>query len=527
MTDNNNSFLTYLELWKSFLEKLINENLDNFGIRVKYQRQLQAISDVLYGVPFNIRLFRLMIDLYNNEVSRPPMEPLAPYLKENCHTKNYFLKCFGAVGAGRNAVDRAIDSDPLFLVQGPPGTGKTSVIAEIMLQTLRHKPDSRIVIASETHAAVDNALEKLIEHIAPENFSVLRYPNTKYQNEILEQFTLANYIKAFRDKLNEIDTKLSHDIVKDLELDNLAYLDEDDDFEEIDTSFKYIHKYVVENISVLGITCNHLGRFSIEAGDPPWDLVIIDEVSKATLPEIFLALMNAKRAVLVGDPMQLPPTFCKEEFDAADQMGYGTHVRLIKNSLVDALYENAPEQMKAFLDTQYRMTNEIGTIVSHTFYEEKLINGRNESIENSVVLLDYQTERKFPNRPVKQGGILENEIEADLILEKINQLESTFPLDTKIAVITPYKRQKRLLQRKLSSTAFKHIEIDTIDAFQGREAKIVFLSLTRNNGSYIFFSDSRRLNVAISRAQDYLYIVGSRAYLRKVEILRKLIDGLD
>lgn len=63
----------------------------------------------------------------------------------------------------QEAVSKALGADDIFLVQGPPGTGKTSFIAELVDQTLRAKPDARVLIASQTNVAVDNALEKLDE----------------------------------------------------------------------------------------------------------------------------------------------------------------------------------------------------------------------------------------------------------------------------------------------------------------------------------------------------------------------------
>lgn len=49
----------------------------------------------------------------------------------------------------------------MLLVQGPPGTGKTSFIAETVAQFLKSNPKGRVLIASQTHVAVDNALERL------------------------------------------------------------------------------------------------------------------------------------------------------------------------------------------------------------------------------------------------------------------------------------------------------------------------------------------------------------------------------
>lgn len=48
-----------------------------------------------------------------------------------------------------------------MVVQGPPGTGKTRLIAELIVQHLHQRPDSRILVASQTHAGLDNALQRI------------------------------------------------------------------------------------------------------------------------------------------------------------------------------------------------------------------------------------------------------------------------------------------------------------------------------------------------------------------------------
>lgn len=61
----------------------------------------------------------------------------------------------------KDAVRRALGSDDLMVVQGPPGTGKTTFIAELVVQAVRANPDARILVTSQTHAALDNVLERL------------------------------------------------------------------------------------------------------------------------------------------------------------------------------------------------------------------------------------------------------------------------------------------------------------------------------------------------------------------------------
>lgn len=516
----NNPYRVYLMLWSEFLMELISKPNIESSVKVKYKRQLRAVSDALNAAPFNISLFRLFLDIYNNNFQ-------ASVNTENNVTatgqiKDFFINHYNDSNnsSGREAVNKALQSENLFLIQGPPGTGKTSVIAEITAQELARNKDARIAIVSETHIAVDNALEKIIEIINNETFKILRYPHFKYSSSKFEAFEFKSYIKKYEGYLSTHYGDISDEIIRILELDSLIKEDDPDDY----VRTKWIHKPILENISVLGITCNHLGRFYLEFGDEEWDLVIIDEVSKATLPEIFIASTNAKKVIMVGDPKQLPPVFCKEEIEVANDKEIDSD-RLINNSLVDKLFDACPDNMKEFLNTQYRMTNEIGTLVSNQFYNSELLNGRNVSNPLSIQWLDSSSRIKVPLKSISQGGILRNDLEAMLIKNQLGILEESISLDTQIAVITPYKAQKHHLISVLEDSKFRNIEIDTVDAFQGRQATIVFFSVTRNNGSIRFFSDTRRLNVALSRSIDYFYMVGSYDYLKKIKFFRLLKDA--
>jgi ATP-dependent RNA/DNA helicase IGHMBP2 len=463
----SSSFKAHIEQWLNYLEDLVNCHDSKTrgdsvrGDEVKYLRQLQALSDILFAVPSNPELVLDLIGIYEiPEVSQQGRSI------DNPETPPHSI-LFG-VSYTNSGTDSATiggtNVDNLYLVHGPPGTGKTTVIAAVVEKFLEKHPDARIIIASESHVAFHNALEKVAKRVKGKN--------------------IVNY-------------DIWHD-----------------EMVELGKNHREEYREIMKSISVLGITCNHIKRFPFIAEMAPWDLVVIDEISKATFPEIMIPLIRAKKAILVGDPMQLPPVFCREEIEIAEE---GDRLELIqRNGLVEKAFRNAPGSMKSFLNSQYRMTVEIGSMVSICFYDRMLHNGRNVSNSNSLQWLDYRSTRRFPKRPVEKGGILENEIEAQIIVEKLKELEHDCDENTSIAIITPYKAQKRLLLNKMREFRFKNIEIDTIDAFQGREAQIVFLSFTRNNGPSRFYSDPRRLNVAISRARDFLYLVGDSKYLSRV-----------
>jgi senataxin len=70
------------------------------------------------------------------------------------------------------------------------------------------------------------------------------------------------------------------------------------------------------------------------------------------------------------------------------------------------------------------------------------------------------------------------------------------------------------------------IEINTVDAYQGREKDIIIVSTVRTNGIG-FLKDYRRMNVAITRAKNFMWIVGNQRNLQKNEVWSSLTQSID
>lgn len=541
-----NNYYIHLTLWQKLLTRLLRELLnDNNNLKsesyrgqyYRYWRQLNAVTDVLCAAPYNIDLYNFFNDIYNNEEQNNENRPIAGDEQEH-----FYQAIFQNDSAGKNAVNKALSAlkdNDIFIIHGPPGTGKTSVIAEVILQLLHQDNNLRIAITSETHIAVDNALEEITKYLnhIEHQFKIIRYPKTSSLG--LSDYSFNSYLQIYQNTLDEFDLSLRRELFRVLELDPIDNFDMENVEDEANQRKKYIHKIICENINILGITCNHLGRFNFEIDDVAWDYVFIDEVSKATLPEIFIASQNAKKLILIGDPQQLPPSFCNEEIEIANEIGIEEKIdvmeQLLQNSLVDKLYSNINKSQIVFLDTQYRMTDEIGNLISKHFYPGKgLINGRNKSIQDSIKWLDYSASKLKVPSFYKQGKpVLENKIECNIILDELQRIQEKIGKDTTVAIITPYVAQKILLEKqfKARKNDFNFIqpdnlEINTIDAFQGKQAKIVFFCTVRNFGSQRFFSNSKRLNVAISRAEDYLYIVGASSYLSNIRIFAEILNDV-
>ncbi|QEF37231.1 hypothetical protein D2C77_01695 [Helicobacter pylori] len=105
------------------------------------------------------------------------------------------------------------------------------------------------------------------------------------------------------------------------------------------------------------------------------------------------------------------------------------------------------------------------------------------------------------------------------LLEQINRALNQRKIRKTIGIITPYNAQKRRLRSEVEKCGFKNfdeIKIDTVDAFQGEEADIIIYSTVKTCGNLSFLLDSKRLNVAISRAKENLIFVGKKSFFENL-----------
>jgi superfamily I DNA and/or RNA helicase len=192
----------------------------------------------------------------------------------------------------------------------------------------------------------------------------------------------------------------------------------------------------------------------------------------------------------------------------------------------------------AMLKTQYRMSPEIGELVSECFYPEKLEAGRSgppawfslapERLRAIVTWIDTSANGTEAHDKQHRGSTsFDNPFEAREILDLLKAvagqdeflqhlIKNTGTDERPIGVICMYADQKRLIQKHFdeqdwSSQLRRLVKIDTVDSYQGKQNRIIILSATRNNNSYSqgHLASPERVNVSISRAMDRLIIVGA------------------
>lgn len=302
-------------------------------------------------------------------------------------------------------------------------------------------------------------------------------------------------------------------------------------------------KAALDEVTIVGATC--LGISSLaNRNESQFDWVIVDEAGRATPPEILVPMSLGKKIVLVGDHKQLPPIIDKAIEDEHLEKLEMSKAEL-EVSLFEYLERRLPNLCKGILSDQYRMNPAIGDMISSIFYEDRLksktsIEEKNHNVEKwagkgvvwlSTVLKQNNEEEIIGKTNYKT---YRNSCEAKHIFETLIDIENEYNkknVKKTVAIIAGYQAQKNLLRRTFESEfrdLFKHItvEINTVDAFQGRETDIVIYSIVRSNkhGNIGFLMDTRRLNVALSRARDLLIIVGNHHTVTKKRYIRDNVN---
>lgn len=300
-------------------------------------------------------------------------------------------------------------------------------------------------------------------------------------------------------------------------------------------------EFLAKTRTIVAGTCVGVGRWNLGVSRNSYDWVVIDEAARATPSELAVSMQVGKRILLVGDHFQLPPLY-KDEL----RKEMGLRLRVGRDSDVfDSDFERAFESpygqmVGATLSTQYRMAPEICSLVSKCFYEprgKKLGQGRGEPkkyfsqlpepFNHEVVWVDTSSAGKHSYHEKISNKSCVNQYEARTVVDVLRNilLDESFTNDLiedlkqgeiPIGIIAMYSAQVTRINNAIARAEWlgplrSLIKVDTVDSYQGKENRIIILSLVRNNEKYQqgFLSSPNRLNVAMSRAMDRLIIIGA------------------
>jgi superfamily I DNA and/or RNA helicase len=455
-------------------------------------RTTTIMKEVLEGMEQHKQIFALFNRMHEG------MDPIAarPLNGNPIEPFNHHLN-----PSQRDAVKAVMDQEGLVIVHGPPGTGKTTTMVEAIEQ-LVHRGE-KVLVAAPSNTAVDH----IARGLAGRGIRLLRVGNTSKVDETLFPFTpegrLENSkeqkeIRQLRKRAEEfrrMALKYKRNFGRDeREQRNLLFRE----VKQIRQEIKKIQVYQEEKMYTEAqvIAGTPIGIYDAGLKPGSFDTLVIDEAGQCMEPLAWCVMPLAKKWVLAGDHHQLPPTVLSQQ---AAQMG-------LRHSILDLALKVVPEIH--LLNTQYRMRKSIAGFSSSYFYKDLLHTA--EHLHDTGVHLSFvdTAGSGFQEKHGPDGTSLQNDGELRII-QQILKEQQLDPLKT--ALISPYSGQVAAAREQMPT----QLRISTIDSFQGQETDHVIISLVRSNddGEIGFLKDYRRMNVALTRAKESLFIIGDSATL--------------
>ncbi|MFN3192732.1 MAG: AAA domain-containing protein [Aureliella sp.] len=429
----------------------------------------------------------------------------------------------------QDAVRFALSSRDVAILHGPPGTGKTTTLAEIIYQAVQN--GQRVLACAPSNTAVDNMLERLVAMMP----SVIRVGHPARVFESLRGHTLDELVEAdpsskiVRDIWREVDelmraaSKYSRSREAGRRRGEL-YAEAGRLRQEARSLERNTVRHILDSADVI---CTTTTIDEDLLGKAEFDLAVIDEACQCTEPAIWQAMLRSDRLILAGDHYQLPPTVVSAE---AARQGYSC-------STMERLVGRFGEDVFRRLTVQYRMHEDIMEFSSRQFYDNQLIADVSvkahqlhdlkgiEPDEITAQTIEYwdTAGAEWAEELEPDGLSKRNPKEATWIVDQVRELMERGVKPSQIAIIAPYAAQVRLLRDRLQVDG---IEIDTVDGFQGREKEAVLVTLVRSNadGEIGFLKDTRRTNVALTRAKRFLRVIGDSATLSNDAFYKAMVE---
>ena len=243
------------------------------------------------------------------------------------------------------------------------------------------------------------------------------------------------------------------------------------------------------------------------------ELLVIEEAGQFCLANTIAVARAAKNLMLLGDPQQLP------------QVSQGHHPEPVDASALGWLvqgHRTLPEELGYFLDRSYRMHPAVCGPVSRLSYEGRL---RSEEPLTAARRLDGNPPGVRMLAVPHDGNSTSSPEEAAAIVAEIGRVIGTDWTDEDgtrrlrqddVLVVAPYNAQVLLLREHLVAAGLDGVDVGTVDKFQGRQAPVVFISMTASSIDDVprgiaFLLNRNRLNVAVSRAKYASVIVRSES----------------
>jgi len=436
------------------------------------------------------------------------------------------------------AIAHILGENPLSILHGPPGTGKTTTLVYAIQALLKQRPQQLLIVAPS-----NTAVDVLTERLDAVGVTVVRIGNPVKVSDHLQELTLDA----------RVGNHVSHKTIKTLEKQARTYIDMAHKYKrnfgkaerdqrkalfdearkirkEIDQMLDYMVQDEFAKAQVITATLVGANHYTIR--NRRYQTVIIDEAAQALEPACWIPILKADRVVLAGDHCQLPPTV-----KSSHQTSGGLY-----HTLFEKLVAQHPVHV-SLLDVQYRMNAQIMKYPSLTLYADQLQAAPTVAHwtlrgDNSPIMFIDTAGAGFEETVVDHA--ISNQEEAHFLRNHLTSLVTNLnmaPTDQafpSIGIITPYRAQSLYLREIIAQDDrlqpyTKQLQVNTIDSFQGQEKDVIYISLTRSNAKQEigFLADTRRMNVAMTRARKKLIVIGDSSTIGHHGFYSGFLDYID
>jgi ATP-dependent RNA/DNA helicase IGHMBP2 len=469
------------------------EWIEDDGVGIKLapdQRTITIMKTVINELENNKNLYRLFEQLHGDKMLTNGI---------GIHESKIIFTNKQLNESQQKAISAILQNENITVLHGPPGTGKTTTLAEAIVQLVR--AGEKVLVSAPSNTAVDNISKVLIQ----KGLKILRVGNaSKADEEIFshtpegklsdgKQQKEIKELKKRAEEFRRMALKYKRSFGKaEREQRNLLFKE----VKSIRTEIKKLHAYNEEKLYSEAdvISGTPIALYDAKFNRIKFHTLIIDEAGQCIEPMAWCIFPLAEKYVLAGDHLQLPPTVLSHE---AATLGLNKSILEVCVETIDNIF---------LLNMQYRMRESIAGFSAGYFYKN-LLQTAAHLVNKEVHITFIDTAGSGYNETQGNDGIsLQNEGEL-LIAQKLIDSEELNVINT--AFISPYSGQVAAAKDVLP----KQLRISTIDSFQGQEKEIVILSLVRSNddSDIGFLKDYRRMNVALTRAKEQLFVIGDSA----------------
>lgn len=414
---------------------------------------------------------------------------------------------------------------PTVLVQGPPGTGKSYTTAFAIWSRVQGAIAAglpmRVMISCKTHAATDVLLRDVAR--VQEMLRRFQIRHRQLFARFIDERLLDVPIYRFDGREGE------HSGIQPLKVKSHPLMD----------GKRASDALMGRDHVVVGMTPGGNWKLINERWKDLFanrfiQLVVLDEASQMSLPEAIMATLTLDlegQLIVVGDHRQMPPIV---QHDWASEARRSFKQFAAFESLYLALDRRVADEHKIKFAESFRLHRDMAEFLRREIYQQDGIEyfSRKAATISSPADSSGILEAALGPEPLtivlhnEQGSQTSNRFEERLVSMLIEGLATERAIEptTDIGVVVPHRSQRSALQERIPfltardpiSGEIRRSAVDTVERFQGDERRVVVVSLTESDPTFIrstseFLLDPRRLTVALSRAKEKLIVIASRS----------------